>query len=575
MTSKLNSLKNELSRLQFEGYILPSTDEFQSEFPPKYARRLEYLLDFPCSNGIIIVLKKQALFFTDGRYLYDAKTSLENDYLKVLNIKDLATIDWEDFNISKEDKIAYNPKLFSTKLISFFSKLNLNPINQELIDNIWKDKPAIQAGDIFEYDIQFSGKDAGSKIALIRKIINEKNSEGLILTAPDSICWLLNLRAQDSEYSPIILSYLYIDFDKVVLFTFDRAIPTQAEKYLVIKQFNEFESFVKKLSKKIIVPENSNIYIKNLLPSGSCIFTEDPVEKLKAQKNEIECENAKKVHVNDAIALAEFYGWLDDVLSSSNYAISEFELGEKLTYFRKKINGFLMESFPPICGFGENAAKIHYRASKDHCKKISDSGLLLIDSGGHYFGGTTDVTRTTLINNKSESINQEYKEYYTLVLKGHIALASIRFPKGIKGGNLDVLARQYLWMNRADYMHGTGHGVGNALSVHEGPGFIGLNDHKNVLKEGMIFSNEPGFYKDGQFGIRIENLQYIKKDAINENFLEFEQLTLVPYCKDLILFDKLTTDEKRYLEFYNEKIARNIVPLISNKAKKFVESNIW
>jgi Xaa-Pro aminopeptidase len=289
---------------------------------------------------------------------------------------------------------------------------------------------------------------------------------------------------------------------------------------------------------------------------------------MRSEKNATEIQGSKNAHIQDGIALIEFLSWFYE----NGYGKTEFELGEQITEFRKLQDQYIIDSFPPIVGFAENGAKIHYKAKK-HSKTIGGNGLVLIDSGGHYYGGTTDVTRTILVG----SAHIQWKEYYTRILKGHIALAKIKFPKGLTGANIDILARQYLWDMGEDYAHGTGHGVGNMLSVHEGPARISLFDSKYPIKTGMILSNEPGYYKAGEFGIRIENLQYVKESNLNQKFLEFNQLTLVPYSKDLIVIDLLTRDEIDFLKNYYQKINDSLMLNLSKAGQNylFAETKIF
>lgn len=556
MKSKIESLREVLKAHSLGGYIVPTKDEFQSEYPSAFARRLEYLTEFTCSNGVLVIFENRALFFTDSRYLNAAKESIKD--AEVFDIRGVTNFDW-----AFDKKVGYDPKILTKYYLKIFEKLNLVPVNGNLVDKIWQNQPSIPASLAYHYDIKYSGQEADKKIEILREIIKKKKYESLLITSPESVCWLLNIRASDSETSPIMLSYCYVDADKLVLFTSDREFATGAlPKEVVLKDFSELEGFLQNMNTKICVPNNCAIAIAHLIPSDKLIEDSDPILLLRAIKNETEIEGAKQAHIKDAVALIEFFAWFEE----NGIGLDEYELGLKLTEFRDCQESYVMDSFEPICGFRANGAKIHYKADEKTAEKISGNGLLLIDSGGHYLGGTTDVTRTIAIGEPTH----KQKEYYTKVLKGHIALAKVRFPKGLMGCHLDVLARQNLWDICEDYGHGTGHGVGNMLSVHEGPMSISLNDKSTILQEGMILSNEPGYYKDGEFGIRIENLQYIKKCEENVNFLQFEQLTLVPYCSDLILFDRLNADETSYLRQYNKRIEEVVMPLLSDRGREFL-----
>lgn len=424
------------------------------------------------------------------------------------------------------------------------------------------------------HGIEFAGQPYIDKLAICRKVLRDCSADSMIITAPDSICWLLNLRAHDVPYTPLMLGKVIINIDRVYLFTnLDRISQDVivARPDIIILAEDEF---VKKLSEthKVLIDNSStSIYMTDLLNGKVVENIHDPCQLSKARKNNIEISHAINFHIQDAVALCEFFAYLFSLKDLSN--TTEYDLGEILTHFRSQQDNYVMDSFHTICGFQENSAIIHYRATKTNSKKIIGNGLLLIDSGGQYKGATTDVTRTFTIGSPTE----EQKLRYTQVLKGHIALSTIKFPTNVTGANLDVLARQFLWRDYKDYPHGTGHGVGNFLSVHEGPQNISLRS--NIpLEPGMILSNEPGYYITGEFGIRIENLIYVKKvenkDSINQHYLEFDNLTLVPYAKELIDVEILNTDEKNYLKQYYKKINNVVYPLLSGKAKAWLKEEL-
>ncbi len=561
MNIRIERLRKVIMSEGLDGYIIPTNDEFMSEYPTApHAKGLEYLTEFACSNGLLIITHDNILFFTDARYKTAAKDSLK--YALVFDIFEIKTFDFEAY-IPAGKKIGYDQRLFTSNTIKPFKKLNLIEIKENLVNKIWENRPAFPSSDAWHYDLKYTGTDSDTKFSEIRKWLNEKRYESLMLTSPESVCWLLNIRANDSDFSPIMLCMLYLDFENIILFTNPRKFCKDTlPAYVEVRNCVEISDFLKNLKQKICVTNEANLCITNSIGTDHLIIDEDPTLLLRAIKNEAEITGAEQAHIKDAVALCEFFAWLQVNLNE----IDEYKIGLKLSEFRSKQDGYLMDSFPPICGFAQNSAKIHYRADKKNAAKITEEGLLLLDSGGHYYGGTTDITRTIAIG----KTNKEQKRYYTKVLKGHLALAKIKFPKGIKGANLDVLARQYIWSGLEDYQHGTGHGVGNALFVHEGPMRISLYDSKIILEPGMILSNEPGYYRDGAFGIRIENLQYLKNCDKNPKFLEFQQLSLVPYCSNLIIYEDLAKDEIEYLQTYYKKIEQKILPLLSESAKKYV-----
>jgi Xaa-Pro aminopeptidase len=451
--------------------------------------------------------------------------------------------------------------------------LHVSKIADNLVDQIWLNR-TLPCSKVYLHEVEFAGQSYADKIALCRKSLKDHLTDSMIITAPDSICWLLNLRANDVSYTPLMLGKIIIDIDQVYLFTnlsrIDQEIIDERPDIVILPE----EEFAKKLSetKKVLIDNRSaSIYITDLLSEKVVECINDPCQLAKARKNNIEISHAINFHIQDAVALCEFFAYLFSLNDLSN--TTEHDLGEILANFRSQRDNYVMDSFHTICGFQENSAIIHYRATKTNSKKIIGNGLLLIDSGGQYKGATTDVTRTFTVG----APTKEQKLRYTQVLKGHIALSIIKFPTNVTGANLDVLARQFLWKDNKDYPHGTGHGVGSFLSVHEGPQNISLRS--NIpLEPGMILSNEPGYYVTGEFGIRIENLIYVKKvenkDSITQHYLEFDNLTLVPYAKDLIDVQILNFDEKNYLIQYYKKIKHVVYPLLSDKAKAWLEEEL-
>lgn len=568
----VSALTSLFDKYQITGYIIPANDEYFNEYTPDSAKRLQYITNFTGSNGITIICKNISLFFTDGRYLEQSKRELNNNYFQIFNINDLANFPWNE-HLGNNYCLGYDPKLFTKSKISLFSKIepNLSKIDTNLVDQIWQNKEQL-ISKIYIHDIEFAGQPYSEKIALCRKALIDNSANNMIITAPDSISWLLNLRGQDIPCTPLMLGKVIIQIDQVYLFTQLSKISQEvvdARPDITILAEEEFTKILSETNKFLIDYSFTSIYLMDLLRGKIVKNIHDPCQLAKARKNNIEIEHAVNFHIKDAVALCEFFA---DIFSLQDFSGStEYELGVKLREFRSQQDGYIIDSFHTICGFQENSAIIHYRADKLNSKKIIGNGLLLIDSGGQYKGATTDVTRTFSIGDPTE----EQKLRYTQVLKGHIALSTIKFPKGITGANLDILARQFLWKDEQDYPHGTGHGVGSFLSVHEGPQNISLRS--NIpLEPGMVLSNEPGYYKTGEFGIRIENLIYVKKTEhfSSSCYLEFDNLTLVPYAKELIDNKMLNIDEQNYLKQYYKKIRQLVYPLLSTRAKKWVDEQI-
>ncbi|MFY9589888.1 M24 family metallopeptidase [Rickettsia endosymbiont of Halotydeus destructor] len=553
------------------GYFIPSNDKYMSEYVPEYAKRLEYITGFTGSNGLAVICEDMALFFTDGRYLEQAARELDLSSFQIFDLKDIYSFPWGNY-IKENTMLGYDPELFTYLVKSrLFSNLKtpLHKITGNLVDQIWENQPSVPASKVYLHDIAFAGISHKEKIEKCRKVLIENSSDTLIITDASSICWLLNLRASDVAYSPLMFSLVILTNEQLYLFInsarIDKEIITARPEITILPE-NEFENILLKNSQKILVDNNFlSIHIMDLIADKEVKKVVDPCQLFKACKNKIEIQHAINFHVNDAVALCEFFAELDSLNNLSDF--TEYELAEKLTVYRSKQANYISDSFPTICGFKENSAVIHYQATRQNAKKIAGEGILLIDSGGQYLGCTTDITRTIVIGEPTS----EQKKRYTQVLKGHIALANAKFPKSrITGSNLDILARQYLWQDHLDYPHSTGHGVGSFLSVHEGPQSISLRN-QIILQPGMILSNEPGYYIPNNFGIRIENLMYVKE---NNEWLEFETLSLVPYAKELIEGAMLNIDQINYIKQYYQKIKSKIYSLLSHNAKMWLDKQI-
>ena len=563
MNAKIDLLRQSFAKHNIDGYIIPTTDEYNNEYTPLSNRRLEYITGFSGSNGYVIITHDKVYFFTDGRYLLQAQTSLP-DFFEIYDISILKGFSLKGF------KIGYNPMIFTQgQLSNYLLNLELVAVEGDLLDDIWQDRPAKPLSRAYMYESQYAGMEAIEKVALIRSEINGK-AEYALITDSTSICWALNLRASDIPFCPIMLGRMLISNDEIILFTEISRLSDQIKDHLNFVTFYpemEITQYLSKIDSKVLYdPSSCSVGIARLINNN--VEAINPVMKFQTCKNKQEIHHAENVHVKDAVALCEALAWIELQHAQGN-KITEYEVGIKLSYFRSLQEGYVMDSFPPIVGFRNNGAIIHYNAEQKTAKTIEGDGVLLIDSGGHYLGATTDVTRNLVFGTPTE----EMKKRYTQVLKGHINLAHTKFPYGTKGVDLDSIARMFLWSDKLDYAHGTGHGVGNFLSVHEG-GIIGRYPSSPVLKSGMVISNEPGFYKNGEFGLRIENLLYIRDTG--DGFLCFEDLTMVPYCHKLIDFTIINKYELDYLKSYYAKINSNIRPILGEVAKKWLDKEtVW
>ena len=551
-TQNIILLKQNLIRLNIDYFLLPNSDEFNNEYLPEYNKRLEFITNFTGSNAFSIIGQKKSAFFTDGRYILQTKTEINNQIFEIFNLANKSPLKWllEYTKTSKSSpKIGFDSKLHSINSIQEYQKhfgKNLIELDKNPIDKIWINRIQLQRSKVFKHSLKYCGLSSQEKI---KNIVNtfDKNTDALILTNPTSICWLFNIRASDIKYSPLSLTFAIIHRNKETEF-FHHNLPTTLNHNIknIQTDFNQ-----------------TNYWLYSILKKQKITITHktDPCLIQKAIKNKIEIQNTIKIHQIDGLAVTKFLFWIQ----TSTQQIDEITATNKLLEFRQSNKKFLYPSFTTIAGFKSNGAIIHYNTNKRTNKIIQGNSLFLIDSGGQYKGGTTDITRTIAIGKPTK----EMIENFTRVLKGHITLALAKFPQGTTGNNLDSLARYHLWQQELDYEHGTGHGVGSFSSVHESPPSISRNDN-TILQEGMILSNEPGYYKTGKYGIRIENLMLITNTK--NQFLQFQTISLAPLDFKLINFSMLTYPEKKWLKDYHQKVYDQLKYGLNNKEKNWLKT---
>ena len=561
---ELELLKDNMRQKKYDALLVPREDMFSGEEVPKSEERLKYITNFTGSAGFAIIVSNENLksaIFSDGRYQLQLKKQVDTKFFDVFNggINEIG-------NFLKDNEkylkiIAFDPWLLTSIKYETLSKilkstpLILKATEKNLIDEIWKKRPTETQKSIFQLPIKRTGENFLSKINRLKKVITNIGGDYYVLFNPAGLSWLLNIRCRDLEYTPVSRSFCIISSKGEVFIFSDNStfeIITKNHSKIHLLQINELTSFLKKLKNKnflidpVFLPLQIKYLILNMrlnIHTISC-----PIEEFKSVKNSNELNGFKVSHLKDGLAFLKLFFWLEKNLSSQH--LTEITISKKLYEFRSLEETFICESFATISAFKDNGAIIHYKADKSSDKKIDKDGLYLIDSGAHYSEGTTDTTRTIKIGKVSE----EMINNYTLVLKGHIAIATAIFPKNTKGREIDSLARKALWSEGKDYAHGTGHGVGCLLSVHEGP--ISISKHSKCdIKQGMVISNEPGYYKNGEYGIRIENLEVVSKKYLknSENFLYFENLTRVPFELELINKEILTIDEINWINLYHEK----------------------
>lgn len=538
-----------------DGYIISNNDQFLSEYTKDENNQLKFITNFSGSNGIAVIFNNKIHLFTDGRYEIQAKKELPHS-AEIFIVPEKKFTDWLINKLAQNYKFGFNPKLFKYAQFIGFESPNLIPLEIDFIEELWPKHKLTEDHKIFRLDENYAGKSSTDKLLEVQNYLKTNSLKYLVIEDCDSISWLLNLRSNYYEFTPSVAAKFILSAEgKGSLFTDCARFTNEVKAELKLNHINiyvieQYQQFLEKISdvNQIAVENNSTYFTYLKLPAAK--FISSPIIFRKARKNLTEIEGAIEAHRKDAKALKEFYDWFQQQFNEEIY-YTEFQLTQKIKQFRQKQSLYHSESFPAIIGFKKNGAIIHYRAQSDSAKLVKGEGLLLIDSGGQYFDGTTDITRTYALGNPS----REQIKRYTQVLKGHISLASAKFKKGTTGAELDVLARKFLLEDKVDYQHGTGHGVGAFLNVHEGPYSISKYSNLPII-ENIILSIEPGFYKENEYGIRLENLYYVK--SYSEEKLYFIPLTLLPFEEKLIDYQMLSKEEKEWLEWYNKFITLNL-----------------
>ncbi len=542
---KIEKLRKLLINLELDGLIIPSWDVFMGEEIDDCDKNLEFLTGFSGSHGIGLILQKNLLLFTDGRYLQQAKNQCPD--FQIIDLAEISLPKWCQENLPANLKIAFNSMLHSNAQIENWGKyFKFTPIRQDLVDRIWQNMPKRTESKPFFIPESLAGKSSESKIEELVAILKKNSAEHLFIFAPENLCWLMNLRAHDVAHSPIFNGFGVLSDDgKMQVFS-------QEGSGLSKLTFADFEKFCQNLRNAKIIIDEARVpyfFFEILKKRNKIINMPEPIFLLKSIKNQTEIEAIKNAHIEDGRSFGKFLRWFD---GNVNENLTELEISEKLLEFRKENPNFIKNSFASIVGIGPNASIIHHHPTPENDRKVGQDEIVLIDSGGQYLGqkpfclGTTDVTRVLPL--KAE-ISQEIKKRYTQILKGHIRLASAIFPKGTTGAHLDALSRLDLWEECQDYAHGTGHGVGAFLNVHEGPQSISKRSFQQAIEAGMILSIEPGYYEAGKFGLRIENLYLVEEE--NAHFLKFSPLTLIPINEIMVDFSMLSAKETGWLKDYN------------------------
>jgi len=580
---KLALLRAALKHKGINAYIIPFADLHIGENIPDHWRIITWLTGFTGSAATVVITDAFAGFWTDSRYFIQAEKELTGSGFELVKPHAFQLreyTDWLAENLNPGSRIGFDGRIFSIgRFRTLRKKLDgKNIIYNESCDpvsELWFERPPMPSSAAWEHPLEFSGKDRSRKIAEVRDEMIKKGVDFHLLTSPDDIMWLLNIRGNDVSYSPVLLSFALIGIRKFILFVDKSKIPKKlADEFINLGiemiPYNEIGKHISSLaegSSILIAPATTSIMLYNSIPKHLKIVKNTCIPSiLKSKKNKTEIENISKVMLKDGIALTRFFRWIE-----TNYEIismTERSVIEKLENFRRDQEGYIGPSFAAIAAFNEHSALPHYSPVQDKDTEIGNSGIFLVDSGGQYLGGTTDITRTISIGLPAP----RQKKDFTLVLQGHIKLARAKFPLGTRGYQLDVLARQPMWENGLNYGHGTGHGVGYCLNVHEGPQNISPSDNKAVIEPGMLISNEPAIYREGEYGIRIENLVICYEDEETEfgQFLKFDTVSLCYIDKNLIDKSELNDDEISWINNYHQEVYDKISPYLTEAEKQWL-----
>ncbi len=581
MTSKekVAALREEMQKNNVDAFIVYSADPHMSEYLPQEWQERAWLSGFLDSAGFVVITKDKAGLWTDGRYFTQAPIELAGSGIDLFKDGMEGTpnyIDWIISEIPENGKVAVNAQATSHAnwelLTEKLNAKNITLADLPLLKEIWKDRGTPSKNPIFVHPVERAGKSVIDKIAAIRQKMEEQCATVHIISSLDDVAWTLNLRGSDVESNPVFLGYLLITKNDAKLFTDLDKLDVESrrqmdEAWVKMMPYEEFYNCLKAFSnEKVLVSPNSNQSIfEALKPDNEFIKAAVPGNLMKAQKNETELEGFRKVMVRDGVAMVKFLYWLTH--NAGKETMNEYSIGEKLRGFRAEGENFVGESFGSIIGYKDNGAIMHYSAKKEGSKEVTNDASILVDSGGQYLEGTTDITRTLALG----AVSEEFKRNSTLVLQGLIRLSMVKFPKGTRGVQLDAIARLPLWMEGKDYNHGTGHGVGSFMNVHEGPQNIRKDMNPQELMLGMVCSNEPGYYLEGEYGIRHENLIAVKESAttIHGNFYEFETLTFCPFFKDTIVKEILSEEEITWLNTYHKTCEEKLASFLEGEVKEW------
>lgn len=583
---RLQNLRAKMQENGVQAYIIPTSDFHETEYVSDYFACRKYMSGFTGSAGTLVVLADQAGLWTDGRYFIQAQAQLQDTGITLMKMGQPETPSIEDYicqNLSKGSKVGFDGRVINymdyKRYHAIFNSHQIDIVaNLDLVNEIWQDRPALPATKTFHYALRYAGVSMEDKLAQVRQSMTKEGCASFIITKIDEIAWLFNIRAHDIPHFPVALAYATIEKEKATLYIDasrldDESKALFAQNQISVKLYNSIYEDVCSLQGPVLVDPHFVNSRLALLVQEKLVEAIDPIVLMKAQKNATEIENTKWAHIKDGVACTKFMYWLKKNVKSQE--ITECSAQDQLKQYRKEQENYLEDSFNTICAYKEHAAMMHYSSTPETDVTLKPEGMLLVDSGGQYLEGTTDITRTFVLG----KISEEEKHWFTLAMRSHIRLAKAHFLYGCRGLNLDILARGPLWDEDMDYQCGTGHGVGHLSNVHEAPnGFrwriVPERNDSCVLEEGMIQSDEPGVYKEGEFGIRHENELLVVKGTNNfyGQFMHFEPLTFVPFDLDGIDTSKMTQDEIEWLNAYHAQVYDTLQPYLNDEEKDWLKN---
>ncbi len=583
VSDRIHKLREIMKRENIDYYIVPSGDFHQSEYVAEHFKSRAYISGFTGSAGTVLIGKEKAILWTDGRYFIQADQQLKDSGIELYKMRIPGWPSLEEWlmdNMNKGERLSFDGRVFSINQYKEFKKIrDKNDISivmdKDLIEEIWIEKPKMPKEKVFLHDVKYCGKSAKEKIKEVRVEMKKISGKSYIISSLDDIAWLFNIRGNDVKNTPVTLAYALINEREAILYI-DKEKVSQADKEklksegIIIKNYQDMFEEVKTITDSVIIdPDKVSAYIyEQIKDNVKTIENINITTKLKAIKNITEIESLKNCQLKDGVAMVRFRKWIKENLKKED--ITEITLADKLLEFRRKGELFVEESFSTIAGYKDHAAMMHYSATKESDYKLQEEGILLVDSGGQYLDGTTDVTRSFVLG----KLNEQEKIDFTLVLKAHISLMKAKFLKGTTGSNIDILSRKILWDEGIDYKCGTGHGVGFFLSVHEGPQTISTVPNKISLEPGMIITNEPGIYREGKHGIRTENIMIVVQDKKSDEFGEFYKFEVMSYCPidiDGIDINLLTDEEKEWLNNYHRETYNRLNIFLNEDEKEFLK----